>query len=50
LRHYGHDVPASAAYLRSHHVRPVDVLNSMDRIVRAVGEVVEFVEKQEGDQ
>jgi len=50
LRHYGHDVPASAAYLRSHHVRPADVLASMDRIVRAVGEVVEFVEKQEGDQ
>ena len=47
LRHYGHDVPASAAYLRGHGVRPADVLASMDRIIKATSEVIGFIEEQE---
>ena len=47
LRHYGHDVPASAAYLRQHGVRPADVLRSMDNIVKATSAVIEFIEGQE---
>ena len=40
---YGHDEPVTAAYLRSHQVRPNDVLRSMDRILKAVNDVVEFI-------
>ena len=44
LRMYGHDEPVTAAYLRNHNVQPNDVLRSMDRILKAVNEVVEFIE------
>ena len=44
LRTYGHDEPVTAAYLRSHQVRPNDVLRSMDRIIKAVNDVVEFID------
>jgi len=47
LRHYGHDVPASSAYLRQFGVKPQEVLASMDRILRATSEVVQFVEGRE---
>lgn len=46
LRMCGHDEPVTAAYLRNHFTRPQDVLGSMDRIVRAVGEVLDFMEKR----
>lgn len=48
LRMYGHDEPVTAAYLRSHSVQPNDVLRSMDRILKAVNEVVEFIEGRGG--
>jgi hypothetical protein len=44
LRHFGHDMPLSPAYLRNHGIRPADVIRSMDRIARAATEIVEFVE------
>jgi len=50
MQHHGHDVPATPAYLRNHNVRPADVLASMDRIIRATSEVVEFMERWEREQ
>jgi hypothetical protein len=47
LKHFGHDAVMSPQYLRNHGVKPVDVLNSMDRILRATGQVIEFIEGRE---
>jgi len=47
LRMYGHDEPVTAGYLRNHSVKPHDVLRSMDRIIKAVDEVVQFMEGRE---
>jgi hypothetical protein len=47
LRHFGHDAVLSPQYLRNHGVQPKDVLNSMDRILRATGQVIEFIEGRE---
>lgn len=40
----GFDVSLSAAYLRNWKVEPKDVLDSMERIAKVAGEVVDFVE------
>ena len=47
LRSLGYDVPVSAAYLRNHGVKPNDVLNSMDRIAKASGEILDAITQAE---
>lgn len=47
MKHFGHDAVTSPQYLRNHGVQPKDVLNSMDRILRATGQVIEFIEGRE---
>ena len=48
MRHFGYDASVSAAYLRNHGTRAADVMRSADRIIRAAGEIIEFVETQDG--
>lgn len=47
MLHFGHDAVLSPQYLRNHGVQPKDVLASMDRILRATGQVIEFIERRE---
>lgn len=44
MRHFGHDALLSPQYLRNHGIQPRDVLASMDRILRATGEIIGFIE------
>lgn len=48
LRALGYDVPVSAAYLRNHGVKSSDVLNSMDRIAKAAGEILDAIAEVKG--
>lgn len=50
LRAFSHPTPMSAAYCRNWGMKPADLLQSLDRVARAAGEIVAFVSDWRGDQ
>ncbi len=45
LRHFGHEASITAGYLRSHGIKPQDIIGSIERIVQASKEIIEYIEE-----